>query len=411
MTKVTTATKKLLKLKKKIRAISGGTGASKTYSIMMILIDYAQSNRNKKIDVVSETHTHLVDGALKDFQKIMIDRKYWVDSRWNRSSKEYTFETGSTIKFLSFDRLGKAHGPRRDVLFLNEANYVHWDIVNQLITRTRETVWIDWNPTTEFWFYDEMLGKRDDIDFMGERGNLPPLTFKDNEGLSEGEKQEILIRKPNKNWWRVYGLGLLGEIESRIFTNWKSIDEIPHEARLKRRYLDFGYKNDPSAIGEVYEFNNGWIVNELLYRKGMKNQQLAEFLNNLPNPEILVVADSAEPKSIDEIRAYGVNVLESKKGKDSVKFGIQLVEDQPISVTKNSYNIWKEYRNYIYITDRDGRIINEPDPLCDDHHMDGIRYALETLGRIKQEESYWDKIFKDELHPDNTEEINYDRGK
>jgi phage terminase large subunit len=394
---VTKATKILLKLQNKIRAVSGGTGASKTYSIMMILTDYAQANRKQKIDVVSESFPHLEDGSIHDFKEIMSDRNYWNDKLWNESKHFYTFETGSVIKFISFDKLGKAHGPRRDVLFLNEGNYLPWNIVDQLITRTRKIVWIDWNPSEEFWFQLEMLGKRSDVDFLGEKGTLPPLTYLDNEALTQDEISEIESHKGNKNWWRVYGMGLLGELEHQIYKGWRVIDEVPFEARLERRWLDFGYTNDESAIGSVYYFSSGWILDEELYQKGMSNKQLADFLNSLPKKETTIVADSAEPKSIDEIRAYGLNVVPCQKGADSVRTGIQLVQDQPISVTRRSLNILKEQRNYMWMTDRDGRILNEEDPRCKNHHMSGIRYALSTLGRLKQEVSYWDRIYEDEL--------------
>jgi len=358
----------------------------------MVLIDYAQSVDGEKVDVISESYPHLKDGAIKDFKEIMLDRNYWNDNRWNGTEHTYTFETRTVIKFTSMDKIGKAHGPRRDVLFLNEANYLPYNIADQLITRTKKFVFMDWNPTTEFWYYTEMEGRRDDIDFL-------KLTYLDNEALSEEERKEIEAHKHNKAWWNVYGLGNLGEIEGIIYKSWRQLDEIPHEARLERRWLDFGYTNDPSAIGEVYYYNGGWILNELLYRKGMSNKQLADFLNSLEKPETTVVADSAEPKSIDEISSYGLNIVPSQKGKDSVNTGIQLIQDQPISTTKKSVNIIKEQRNYLWMQDKNGKILNQPDPACADHHMDGIRYALSTLGRLKQEETYWDRIFEDELSP------------
>jgi phage terminase large subunit len=188
--------------------------------------------------------------------------------------------------------------------------------------------------------------------------------------------------------------------EVRIYKNWKIIDEIPHEARLERRWLDFGYTNDPSAIGEIYYYNGGWILNELVYRNGMSNKQIADYLNALDRPQTTIVADSAEPKSIDEIRSYGLNVVASEKGKDSVVAGIQLVQDQPISVTRNSYNILKEQRNYMWWVDKNGKTLNEEDPGCANHHMSGIRYALKTLGRLKQELNYWDRLFVEELQPE-----------
>lgn len=180
--------------------------------------------------------------------------------------------------------------------------------------------------------------------------------------------------------------------ERRIYKDWVLIDEVPHEARLERRWLDFGYSNDPSAVGEIYYYNGGWIFNELLYRKGLSNKQLADFFNALSKPQTLIKADSAEPKSIDELRSYGLTVIPCTKGKDSVKAGIQLVQDQPISVTKNSINIWKEYKNYIWDVDQNDKILNIPDRTCGDHHMDGIRYGMEDLGRIRPEPTYWDKL-------------------
>lgn len=389
MAQITTATTKLLKLDKKIRAVSGGTGASKTYSIVMILIDYAQTAQREKIDIVSESYPHLEAGVMQDFKEIMKDRDYWRDAQWNETKHIYIFKNGSTIKFMSVDKIGKAHGPRRDVLFLNECNYISYIIADQLITRTRKIVWLDWNPSSEFWYYTEMEGKRKDIDFVR-------LTYIDNEALSQPEIDEIEAHRHNKNWWLVYGEGKLGELEGQIYTGWKFIDEVPFEARLERYGLDFGYTNDPTAIIAIYYYNGGWIFEEKVYKKGMSNKDIADTFKVMP--EKLIIADSAEPKSIDEIGSYGLNIMPCEKGKDSVNTGIQLVQDQPISITKNSLNLIKEYRNYLWTVDKNGRIINEPER-GNDHLMDALRYALKTLGRLKQEVSYWDRVFKDELNP------------
>ena len=325
----------------------------------------------------------------------MVANGYWNDARWSESGV-YTFEKGTIIEFISFDKFGKAHGPRRDVLFLNEANYLPFNIADQLMTRTKEITWLDWNPSAEFWFYTEMLGKREDVDFMGERGNYPPLTFEDNEALDEGQKREILAHKNNLSWWKVYGEGKLGEIEGRIYTGWKFIDEVPHEARLERYGLDFGYSNDPTAIVAVYYYNGGWILDEKLYRKGMSNKDIADFLKTLKQK--LTIADSAEPKSIDEIASFGLNITPAEKGKDSVRSGIQLIQDQPISVTKSSRNLIKEYQNYLWLVDKNGKTLNEPIDV-QNHLMDALRYALSTLGKLKQAESYWDRIYSEELNP------------
>ena len=192
-------------------------------------------------------------------------------------------------------------------------------------------------------------------------------------------------------------LGEPNTLEMRIYNDWRLIDELPHEARLEARWLDFGYSIDPSASGGLYYHNGGWILDGELYRKEMSNRQLSIHFNALDKPQTLIIADSAEPKSIAELQAYGLNVMGCKKGKDSVLHGIQLVKDQPISVTKRSLHIWKEYTNYFWLIDKEGNIIQKEDPACANHHMSGIRYVLSNFGRLKQETNYWDKIFEDEL--------------
>ncbi len=378
LTSRTTATNKLLKLRKRIRAISGGTGASKTYSIVMILIAYAQAVDPKEpevIDIISESYPHLEAGVMQDFKQIMKDRKYWEVDNWNATKHIYTFETGSTIKFMSVDKIGKAHGPRRDVLFLNECNYMNYDIVDQLITRTRKIVWLDWNPSSEFWYYTEMEGKRKDIDFI-------KLTYLDNEALSQPEVDEIEGHKHNLNWWKVYGLGELGEIEGRIYTNWKFIDDIPHEARLERYGLDFGYDPDPASLVAIYYYNGGYILDELLYATKLDNPTLASTIRNLP--PALTIADSAEPKSIQEIRNFGINIVGAEKGPESVRYGVKTVQAQKISITKRSLNLIKEYRNYLQAFDR-----KTNQPLFGkyegvDHALDATRYAICTLIPVLQ---------------------------
>ena len=392
MFKDTTATKKIFSLKKRIRAVSGGTAASKTISILVWLIDYAQVTKNEILTVVSESYPHLEGGSIRDFKNIMISQGYWIDNSWNESKHFYSFPGGSIIEFKSIDKLGAAHGPRRDILFLNEANNIPFQIADQLITRTRNIVWMDWNPSEEFWYYTEIQGKRDDVDFL-------KLTYLDNEALDETTKMEIESHRNNPNWWKVYGLGELGVIEARIYTGWQIIDSLPTNARLERYGLDFGYSNDPTAIVAVYYVDGGYILEEKTYQKGLSNKAIADIFQALP--PALIIADSAEPKSIDELKSYGLNVMPTLKGPDSVRKGIQLVQDLPISITQQSTNGIKEYRNYLWITDKNGKILNEP-AKGDDHFLDAVRYALNTLSRIEPPKNYWDRVFDKELNPKKT---------
>lgn len=335
----------------------------------------AQSDSKPTLtSIVSESFPHLKRGAIRDFINILQAHGYFKDERWNKTDYVYTFETGSKIEFFSADQASKVRGPRRDRLFLNEANNISFEAFEQLEVRTKEFIMLDWNPTNEFWFYTDVLGKRNDVEHI-------ILTYKDNEALSKEIVDSIEQRKGRKGWWAVYGEGLLGEVEGKIYKGWEILDEIPTYAKLERYGLDFGYSNDPTAIVALYTFNGAFILDEICYLKGLSNKQIADTLKN--KDSALTIADSSEPKSIDEIRSYGLNIIGANKGKDSVNQGIQFVQDQKISVTKQSINIIREYRNYLWITDKDGKILNEPEHTFS-HSMDAIRYALNSYRPLEQ---------------------------
>lgn len=370
MFQATTATKKVASLTKRIRAIQGGTSASKTISILLYLIHRAQSDKVPTLtSIVSETFPHLKRGCIRDFLAILQQHNYYKEEYWNKTDYIYTFETGSKIEFFSADQPDKVRGPRRDRLFINEANNVDFGSFDQLEVRTKEFVFLDWNPTNEFWFYTEVLNKRDDVEHL-------TLTYKDNEALDPAIVASIEQRKNNKNWWIVFGEGKLGVAEGRIYKDWGFLDEVPQEARLERYGQDFGYTNDPTAIIDIYSWNGAFVLDERVYRNGLNNRQIADIYLNAP--KALVIADSAEPKSIDEIKSYGVNIIGASKGPGSINQGIQFVQSQKIFVTKRSLNIIREYRNYLWMTDKDGKIINTPAPGFD-HTMDAIRYGLDSF--------------------------------
>jgi phage terminase large subunit len=374
--KAVTATHKLLKLDKRIRAAAGGTSASKTISILLILIDKCQSavvdDGQLLVSVVSESLPHLKRGVMRDFLNIMEAHKYFRENQWNRTDFIYSFSPKVRMEFFGVDTPDKVRGPRRDILFMNEANNCPFESFEQLEVRTKDEIWLDWNPTNEFWFYTEILPYREtDLDFI-------TLTYKDNESLDVNIVKSIEARKHNTSWWKVYGLGQLGEVEGKIYKDWMIIDEIPHEARLERLGLDFGFANDPAVLVAVYAYNGGYIVDELLHRTHMSNKRIADYILNGSFPNTLCIADSSEPKSIAEMQEHGVNIIGSQKGPGSVNQGIQWVQDQRVSMTKKSANTIKAYRNYMWKTDRDGKIIDVPDHRYSDP-MDAIRYALETL--------------------------------
>ncbi len=297
---ITSAIRKINSLKKRIKIIQGGTSAGKTYGILPILITKAATYPRTEISVVAETIPHLRRGALKDFLKIMKDTGRYFDERFNKSLLRYEFANGSFIEFFSADDSSKLRGARRDILYINECNNVTFESYNELAIRTKKEVFLDFNPANEFWVHTE-LKDEPDADFI-------ILTYKDNEALDNSIVEQIEKNREKSatssywaNWWRVYGLGEIGMLEGVIFSNWKQIDQLPSDARLVGIGLDFGYTNDPTSAIEVYNYNGTRILNELVYQTGMLNSDIAK---RLPK-NVVVYADSSEPKSIDEIRRYG----------------------------------------------------------------------------------------------------------
>lgn len=377
MLKRTTAINKILKLKKRVKIIQGGTSAGKTFGILPILIDKATRTPRLEISIVAESIPHLRRGALKDFLNIMKWTNRFFDNRYNKSLLRYEFANGSYIEFFSADDSSKLRGARRDVLYINECNNVAFNSYNELSIRTKSDIYLDFNPANEFWVHTEL---KDEVD-----SDFLILTYKDNEALDHRIVKEIEKNKAKsktsaywENWWRVYGEGLVGMLEGVVFTNWKVIDKIPDEAKLLGYGVDFGYSVDPNSIIEVYNLDGKRILNEICYENGLVNSEIAKRMKS----EVIAYADSSEPKSIEEIRRTGQKIKGVAKGSDSINFGIQIMQSQSYLVTSKSANLIKELRSYCWDKDRKtGAQIGKPVPFFD-HAIDAVRYhEMESLGR------------------------------
>jgi phage terminase large subunit len=369
---VTTALKKLLRLQKRIKVVRGGTSASKTFSILPILIDRAIKTPNLEISVVSESIPHLRRGALKDFLKIMMALGRYNDNQFNKSTLKYTFGNGSYIEFFSVDQPDKLRGARRNILYVNECNNVDFDSYYQLAIRTSGEIWLDYNPSSLFWVDREII-TQDDVDFI-------TLTYLDNEALADTIVKEIESAKVKAltsaywaNWWQVYGLGLTGSLEGVCIPDWQEIN-LPTEARLLCYGMDWGYSNDPTSLIAMYKYNDAYIFDELIYQKGLLNSDISDLLKT-NNVEDIVYADSAEPKSIAELNSYGHNVLPVSKGRDSIVYGLNLINQNKVYVTSRSKNLINELRNYIWMTDKQGNKLNKPIDAYN-HAIDAMRYAI-----------------------------------
>tara|TARA_R110000824_G_scaffold161622_1_gene336943 strand:+ start:64 stop:1227 length:1164 start_codon:yes stop_codon:yes gene_type:complete len=374
MFQTTTAIRKLHALTKRKKVIQGGTSAGKTFGILPILIDRCLRTPNLETSVVSESVPHLRRGAVKDFLKIMMYTNRYRDNQWNRSTLKYTFNNGSYIEFFSVEQPDKLRGARRNVLYVNEANNVPFEAYNQLAIRTSGDIWIDFNPTANFWAHKE-VATEDDADFI-------TLTYKDNEALSQTIVEEIeLAREKAKtseywaNWWKVYGLGQVGSLDGVCIKQWNEI-ELPLEARLLCYGMDFGYSNDPTTLIGLYKYNDAYIFDEVIYQKKLLNSDISNLLSDNNITEV-IYADSAEPKSIAELKTYRHKVMPCTKGKDSIVYGINLINQNKIFITSRSTNLIKELQSYTWAKDREGNTINKPIDAFN-HCIDAARYAMSS---------------------------------
>lgn len=353
-------------------ANKGGTRSGKTYSLVSFFVSLCLTNKKKRmIDIVSESLPHLKRGALNDIEEILTNeqRIEGKDYEYNRSDKIFTFRNGSAIRFFSADDWGKVKGSRRDILFINECNRIPYEVYRQLAVRTTECIFLDWNPDAEFWYEQKGLNIKDSTIEIHS-------TYKDNPFLSEVQIAEIESNKGDENWWKVYGLGQVGRPEGVIFTRWQQCKEIPEGAKLVDRGLDFGFTNDPTTIIDVYLHDGKLWLDERCWRVSMTNDMIANELRGLPG---WTIADCAEPKSIQEIRNYGIrNIEPSVKGVDSVRSGIQILQRYEIMITQRSLNLIKEFRNYKWKQDKiTGELLNEPIDKYN-HGIDALRYVCSS---------------------------------
>lgn len=361
----------------KIVISQGGARSSKTFSILQLLIIQAIKEKSILTSVVAENVPFLKRGAMRDFKHIMTTAGMWDINNWKESRSTYEFKNGSMIEFFAADNPGKALGAARNNLFINECNNVPYEIAFQLMSRTKGRTWLDFNPRSEFWAHTEIM--QNDA-YVGQ-WQYVHSTFTDNSELDEQIKQTMLARAAKDvNYKRVYIDGEIGTTDGLIFQQFEQIDLMP---RVQSYGLDFGYTNDPTALVAVYIENDTLYLDEVIYQTGLRNADIAR----LALPEVgklPVYADSAEPKTIDDLYLSGMNVHAVVKGRDSVMWGIDLMRQYKIKVTKRSINLIKELRNYTYAKDKEGKSLNQPIDAFN-HAIDSTRYAVSMIQRLRHE--------------------------
>jgi phage terminase large subunit len=384
---LTTAISRIRRMTARKKVIQGGTSAGKTLAILAVLIDIAAKNKTE-ISVVSESIPHLRRGAIKDFAKVMQWTGRWVAERWNKTLLTYHFANGSIIEFFSADSEARLRGARRQVLFINEANNIDFESYYQLAIRTSEAIYIDFNPTHEFWAHTEVL-REDDSELL-------ILTYQDNEALPDTIKRDIELNRTKAetsaywaNWWKVYGLGQVGTLQGAIYEDFEVVEGIDvSRAKFVALGLDWGFSNDPTALVAIYRQGDCLLIQELLYSTGLTNQDIADKLRSLGITRAWeIVADSAEPKSIEEIYRLGFNIKPAEKGPDSVRNGIDILKRFKLQVTKDSTNLIKELRSYTWATDKEGKNTGVPIDSFN-HACDAMRYVALNKLRVSNSGKY-----------------------
>jgi len=354
----------------------GGSNSGKTYAIMQVLFCFAREQQKQVITVVGQDIPNLKAGALRDALRIYGDTKLIKDSvkKYNKSERIFKFRNGSVVEFKSYTDAQDAKSGKRDYLFLNEANGINWDIYSELALRTRKRVYIDYNPNTAFWVHDNLLG-RDDVQLIISDHRHNPF-------LDGGTHDRIeSLQRIDKERWKVYARGLTGKVSGLVLSNWELCDTIPKDARLIALGLDFGFTNDQTGCVEVYRYNGELWINELIYETGLTNPDISKKLASLGiRKSTEIIADSAEPKSIEELRRLGWYINGVKKGADSINNSIDILKRYKLNITRNSINLREELSRYKWVTERSGKTINKPVD-SNNHLIDPLRYV--ALNKLK----------------------------
>ena len=344
--------------------LQGGTRSGKTFSTIYYLIWLCENYKGLEIDICRDTFTALKSTVWKDFKQVLVNHNLYNVNNHNRTDHIYNLN-GNLISYYGADDPAKIHGRSRDFLWLNEANQLDEETIDQLLPRTRHKIIMDYNPSmpTEHWL-DTYIDK------------YPPLitNYRDNPFLTKEQVNDIESKRSNDYWWSIYGTGHRTKPTGVIFDKW-DIGEF--DDSLPFIYgMDFGYVNDPSTLVKISVDNKQkkLYTKELLYKTGLSTENIIEHLQDVVDRNDLIIADCAEPRLIDEIRAKGFNIVGCHKGKDSVRLGLVKMMDYTIIVNSEDRNMQKELNNYVW----NDRKSNTP---IDDHNhlIDALRYAFDEL--------------------------------
>lgn len=361
--------------KVRIICLKGGTRSGKTWAVMQLL-DYIgrRSKKKRVMSVVSETMPHLKKGAMRDFEGMLTDENAWNRAKWHDTDKVYNYGKAK-LEFFSADTPSKVHGPARQILYINECINVEFEVYRQLSVRTTEKVILDYNPAWEFWV-DTKLAQREDVVIINS-------TYLDNDSLTASQIAEIESNRDiDPEWWKVYGEGQTGSVEGLVWKNWATCNEMPKNLKREWVGVDWGWTN-PTAIVHIGEGEGGKIyIDEIAYARNLDNPQIAQAIKDAGLAHLEVICDSAEPKSIEELKGFGIPYAMATESKE-VNLGIRIVNRYQKFYTKRSVNLIDEMRKYRYAKDKKTDEYTNDVVKKFDHGRDAERYVfLSRLNNI-----------------------------
>ena len=364
----------------RITCLQGGTRSSKTYSLCQLFIVKALNETGKVFTICRKTLPALKGTAYRDVLELLKELGLYSEENHNKSELSYVLGNNNLLEFISIDQSQKIRGRKRDYLWLNEANEFNYEDYQQLILRTTDKVYLDYNPSDPYsWIYDKVI-TRDDCTFIKSTYKANP--FLDKDTIAEIER----LKDIDPDYWRVYGMGEIGSIQTMIFRNFQLVDEV--QGRLIGYGLDFGFTNSPTALVAVYQSDDNLYIKEMLYEKRLTNTDLANKMKEFRiDRQSEIIGDSAEPKSIEEIYRQGFNIKPAKKGA-GIHLGIDIMRRYKLHITKDSLNAIKEFRGYKWATDKNGDVLNVPVKV-NDHLIDATRYLCLNKLSINHSGKYY----------------------
>jgi len=373
------------------RVVQGGMRAGKTFAILQYLISLAEQADDLVITVTSNYSTSLRLGAMRDFKLILKATGHETYFSENRTTHTFTCTpTGSIIEFVGLDEELKARGASRDVLFVNEANRISYDVFDSLAKRTSEFIFVDYNPSSKFWVHDKLVGKPDT--------SFDILTYLDNEEIPPKIRAEIEAHPKDTNWWKVYGLGQIGELEGNIFHGWEFVEQIPYEKELLGYGLDFGFRPDPCALVSLWRVDDRLLAIEEWVTYELTPNEIVAKIKDTTIPGALIVADNARPEIIREMQQAGLQTVPCVKQENigGQKVGLlgQLEKMGEQKFLAYGTILEEEYLDYRFVESKDGTFKAKV-PEGKDHCIDGLRYVWYWVHRKQILEDAMANILKE----------------